>query len=168
LCYARAGEPIRVPSDVSDWLTQIIGAAVVAILGGIFAGVYMRFLARRRRRALTAGKSFRFDAALRGNIAPFPRNFRAGWVTVGAGMPTWKPRFSVLRRSIMLPTSAVVERVRPLSGVRENFTINSECQVIVAGAGDVIIELAVLRFDLETALSALASTTGGGWRRADR
>jgi hypothetical protein len=65
---------------------------------------------------------------------------------------------------IELPTSAVVEQVRALSGLKEQFTVNEDCRVIVASAGDLLLELAVLSFEVVTALQALALTTGGGWR----
>jgi hypothetical protein len=105
------------------WLTQVLSAAVVGIVGAALIAVYRRWLAARRRKALAAGKPFRLDASLRGNISPYPRRFRQGWIVIGNGPPAWKPRFGVLRRPIELPTSAVVEQVRALSGLKEQFTV---------------------------------------------
>jgi len=108
------------------------------------------------------GKPFTFDASLRANTAPYPRRWRAGWVTVNAGPPTWKPRFSLIRRRLVLPTSATVEQIRDVDGVREGMSVSPGCRVIVARAGDLKLEVAVFPIDVSTARQALESGSAGG------
>ncbi len=117
--------------------------------------------ARARRFDLPLGKRFTFDASLRANTAPYPRRWRAGWLTVNAGPPTWKPRFSLIRRPVALPMSAIVEQIRDVAGV-EAISVNPGCRIIVARAGPVSFELAVFPIDLRTAQLAVESGSAGG------
>src|SRR5215470_15093264 len=146
------------------WLAPIVEGAVAAIISAVLVAWIRRRLAARHRLALASGRPFRFDASLQGNVAPYPRHFRAGWVYVGVGAPVWKPRFSVVRRPIHLPMAAVVDEVRQLSGLGEILRVDSACRVIVARAGDVQLDLAVLPREVITVLQAFKSSTGEGWK----
>jgi len=117
---------------------------------------------------LPVGKPFTFDASLRANTAPYPRRWRAGWVTVNAGPPTWKPRFSLIRRRLVLPTPATVDQIRDVDGLREGMSVSPECRVIVARAGDVNLELAVFPIDVPIAQQALESGSAGGTLRTSQ
>ncbi len=88
-----------------------------------------------------------------------------GWLTVNAGPPTWRPRFSVMRRRVVLPMSAAVEKIRA-PDLREGLIVNYECRIIVARAGNVKLELAVFPSDLATAQQAIESGSAGA-RPAD-
>ena len=144
-------------------LNQLIWAAVIGIITWALIAWYQRWLTAKHRKALAAGKPFSFDAFLRGNLSPYPSQFRPGWVSVGYGVPTWMRRRDLFRRRIKLPASAVVEKIRPLS-FWENVTLNEDCRVIVASSGALVLELAVLSPEVTTALSALFTSTGNGWR----
>jgi hypothetical protein len=155
------------PSWLSDFLSTV---AVVAICVVVVAGI-SRFLDwsgyRKRPVDRQVGKPATFDASLRANRAPYPRRWRAGWLTVNSGPPTWKPRFSLLRRPVVLPASAAVEQIRDVAGLREAFSVNPVCRVILARAGDVNLELAVFPTDVPIARQALESgPTGGSLRPA--
>ena len=110
------------------------------------------------------GRPTSFEAFLRGGAAPFPRQWRYGWVDVSLGAASWKPRFSVRRKRIPLPTSATVVSVRRVKGLVEAIRTNPNCAVVVVRAGDASLEIAVLDFDLQTALESLGSASGVGWR----
>lgn len=148
------------PQLPSDLITLGIGAVVTAII----LGYLRRRGVARRETALREGRPTSFEAFLRGNAPPYPRRWRYGWVEVNLSLPSWRPRFSIIQRSISLPASATVESIRQVSGVAEGILTNPDCVVMVVRAGDVRLELAVVRIDLPTALQALASGTVGGWR----
>ena len=148
------------PHWLSDAITLGVGTVVTAIVLGF---IHRRGVARRAA-ALREGRSTSFEAFLRGSIAPYPRQWRYGWVDVSIGAATWKPRFSIRRRRIPLPASATVVSVRPVAGLVEAIRTNPDCVVVVVRAGDASLELAVRNFDLATALESLASASGIGWR----
>jgi hypothetical protein len=144
------------------WLRQdLLVGAITAVLSAIVAGIINRRRARARLVALQVGKTVSLDASLRGDAAPHPRRWRVGRLTVNAGPPTWRPRFSVMRRPIVLPMSANVERIRQPS-LREGLIVNTECHIIVAHAEGVTLELAVFPVDLPTARQAIQSGSAGG------
>ena len=145
-------------------LHDLVGYAVAAVVSAALIAFLRRRRAASARAALQAGRPLSFECFLRADAAPYPRRWRTGWVSVGIGLPTWKPRFSVIRRSVTLPASATVEEVRRVNGIWESIVTNPDCWVIVARADPVTIRLAVLQIDLEIALQALASGSGGGWR----
>jgi hypothetical protein len=66
-----------------------------------------------------------------------------------------------MRRPIVLPMSANVERIRQPS-LKEGLIVNTECRVIVAHADGVKLELAVFPVDLPTARQAIESGSAGG------
>jgi len=147
-----------------DWLREILTVAVAAVITAALLGFLRSRGARARRAALGAGKPLKFDAFLRADAAPYPRRWRLGWLMIGVGPPMWKPRFSLLRRPLALPVSATVEQIRRVAGLRETVFVNPECRIIVARAGNVNLELALMEIDVITALQALDSGSGGGWR----
>ena len=57
-----------------------------------------------------------------------------------------------------------MEQIRRVAGLRETVFVNPECRIIVARAGNVSLELALMEIDVITALQALDSGSGGGWR----
>ena len=61
--------------------------------------------------------------------------------------------------------SAAVERIRDVAGLREGLIVNHGCQIIVARAGDLNLELAVFPPDLPAARQALESGSAGGTLR---
>jgi hypothetical protein len=147
-----------------DWLIEHLSTAAEGLILAILTGVFVELLqmrgARKRLVALQVGKAVTFDASLRASAAPYPRRWRAGWLTVNAGPPTWKPRFSVMRRPVVLPMSATVQEIRDV-GLKEGFSVSHACRVIVARAGDLNLELAVFPVDLTTAQQAIESGSAG-------
>ena len=139
------------------WLNDLLGPAAGAAITAVIVGLLGWRRARARAAALQLSKPVTFDAFLRANTAPYPRRWRLGWVTVNAGPPAWRPRFSLRRRPVVLPMSAVVDQIRGLAGIRERIIVNPGCRIIVASAGDVNLELAVFPIDLSTARQALES-----------
>jgi len=145
----------KMPGWLADFLnTAAVGAISAVVLAAVSGSLYMR-RARKRLIDLQVGKPATFYASLRANTAPFPRRWRAGWLTVNAGPPSWRPRFSLIRRPIVLPMSATVEEIRAPAGLREGLIVNTESRIMVARAGDVTLELAVFPIDLRTAMQAL-------------
>ena len=155
------------PGWLHDFLRAAAEPVIVAALTAAVIGFVRRRRAQRRLVDLQIGKSVTFDASLRANTAPYPRRWRMGWLTVNAGPPTWRPRFSVMRRPVVLPMSAIVEQIRTPS-LREGLIVNTECRIIVARAGDVRLELAVFPVDLPTAQQALQSGSAGGILRTSQ
>ena len=147
-----------------SWLSEAIQWVIAALITAAILGYLRRRGVARRQNALREGRPTSFDAFLRGNAPPYPRRWRYGRVEVGLGSPSWKPRFSILRRPIPLPASATVESMRRVSGLVEGILTNPDCAVIVVRAGDVSLELAVLNIDVPTAMESLASGTVGAWR----
>jgi len=147
-----------------QWLSDAIQLGIAALITATLLGYLRRRGVARRQSALREGRPTSFEAFLRGNAPPYPRRWRYGWVEVGLGLPTWKPRFSIVRRPIPLPASATVESIRPVSGLVEGILTNPDCAVIVVRAGDVSLELGVVKIDVPTALESLASGTVGAWR----
>ncbi len=147
-----------------QWLSDAIPLVTGAIITSIVLGYLRRRGVARRQTALREGRPASFEAFLRGNVPPYPRRWRYGWVEVDLTLPSWRPRFSIIRRSIPLPASATVESIRRVSGLVEEILTNPDCVVMVVRAGDVRLELAVVRVDVPTALEALASGTVGAWR----
>jgi len=149
------------PGWLSDHLNDLaVGAISSAVVAAFTGFLYVR-RARQRVIDLQLWKPVTFDASLRGNTAPYPRRWRLGWLTVNAGPPTWKPRFSLIRKRVVLPMSATVEEVRAPAGLWEALIVNTECRVIVARSGDVKVELAVFPIDVPTACQALESGSAG-------
>jgi len=149
------------------WLIDLISAVVAAVLTAVIIGFLRRRSLARREAALQEGKQTSFEAFIRGKVAPYPRRWRYGWVNVGLGTPSWKPRFSLRRRPVVLPVSARIESIRHVAGFMEMFATNPDCSVFHVRAEDVDFELAVMAMDVASALRALQSGSGGGWRVAD-
>lgn len=151
---------------MQGWIATFQEGLVPGVIILVASAAILTFGDWRRNRArlvdLPVGKPFTFDASLRGNTAPYPRRWRAGWVTVNAGPPTWKPRFSVMRRRVVLPMSATVEEIRDVAGLRDGISVDRGCRIIVARAGDVSLELAVFPLDLPAARQALESGSARG------
>jgi hypothetical protein len=145
-------------------LHDLLGYGVAAVISAALIAFLRRRHAAAAKAALRAGRPLSFECFLRADAAPYPRRWRYGWVSIGVGLPTWKPRFSLIRPSVTLPASATVEEVRRVNGIWESIVTNPDCWVIVAHADQVTVRLAVLKIDLVTALQALASGSGGGWR----
>lgn len=149
-------------TDFLNTLAQHLETGAIGLVVVIAFGFFIEWMRARARLGLQVGKPMTFDASLRANAAPYPRRWRAGWVTVNAGPPTWKPRFSLLRRPVVLPMSAAVERIRNVAGLREGLIVNHGCQIIVARAGDLNLELAVFPPDLPAARQALETGSARG------
>lgn len=147
---------------------QDLSALVPTIAAGIVTAVLvsgiLRWRAAGNRRAVAAGRPVTFDAWLRSGAPSYPKRWRLGFLSLGVGAPTWKPRFSVLRHRVVLPPSATVLEVRRPAGWIEPILVNPSAMVIVVRAENVILELAVLGFELPAALRALETGTGGAWR----
>jgi hypothetical protein len=148
-------------TDFLNSAAQPLETGAIGLLVVIAFGLFIDWRRARARLGLGVGKPMTFDASLRANAAPYPRRWRMGWMTVNAGPPTWRPRFSVMRRPVGLPMSAVVEKIRAPS-LREGLIVNTECRIIVARAGDVNLELAVFPPDLPAAQQALESGSARG------
>jgi len=146
------------------WLLQNLHIVVAAIVTAVVLAAYYRWRAASLRRTVQSRAPVTFNAWLRGSSTPYPRRWREGRVHLGFGAPSWKPRLAIPRRSVALPMSAVVEQIRPVSGVREIFSVNANCTVIVARADDATLELGVYTKELASVLQALESRSGGGWR----
>ncbi|HET7466376.1 MAG TPA: hypothetical protein VFL29_06900 [Candidatus Dormibacteraeota bacterium] len=146
------------------WLTDLLQTVAVGIAGMVAVTVWMAWRASQHRRAVEAGRPVTFHASLRADAPSYPKRWRAGWLSVGVGPPTWKPRFSILRRPVVLPPSATVLELRRPAGWIEPILVNPSCMVMVVRAEYVRLELAVLEIELAYALRALESGTGGGWR----
>src|SRR5919201_2946919 len=116
---------IRVPITVLRWLFEVLQLAVAAVVTAALLAFYSRWRASSLRRSVQAGAAVKFNAWLRGNRAPYPRRWREGQVLAGHGAPAWKPRFSVRRRPVTLPVSAVVERIRPVSSAHEVLSVSA-------------------------------------------
>lgn len=142
---------------MGDPLAAGIAAALVVSAIGVWRSA-------RQLAAAAAGRAVTFDVFLRAGAPPYPRRWRLGWLAVGEGVPSWKPRFSLWQHPIPLPASATVDRIRPLSGLVEAILTNPGCRVVVVDAGDAHLELGVLWAELVPTLRALESATGGGWR----
>src|SRR4029077_20643842 len=116
-------------------IATVQDALVPGVMILVTTAAVLTFLDWRRDRArlldLPAGKTFTFDASLRGSSSPYPRRWRTGWLTVNAGPPRWRPRFSGMRRPVVLPMSATVHQVRDVR-VAEGFIVNPWCRIIVA------------------------------------
>ena len=147
-----------------QWLSDTIPLGVGTVITAIVLGYMHQRGVARRRAALREGRSTSFEAFLRGSVAPYPRQWRYGWVDVSLGTASWKPRFSVRRRRIPLPASATVVSIRRVAGLVEAIRTNPDCVVIVVRGGDVSLEIAVRDFDLPTALESLGSVSGVAWR----
>jgi hypothetical protein len=151
-----------------QWLSDAIHLGIPALITATLLGYLRGRGAARRQRPLRECRPTSFKAFLRGNAPPYPRRWRYSWLEVGLGFPTFKPRFSIVRRPITLPASATVESIRPVSGLVESILTNPDCVVIVVRAGDVSLELAVVKINVSTALESLASGTVGTWRVSTR
>jgi hypothetical protein len=147
-----------------QWVSSAIPPAIGVLVTAVVLGYLRRRGVARRQAALREGRPTSFEAWLRGQAPPYPRRWRYGWVEVGLGVPSWKPRFSLMRRPIQLPASATVESIRPVSGLVEGIMTNPGCVVIAVRAGDVSLELAIIKIDVPTAMESLASGTVGAWR----
>ena len=147
-----------------DWLSSVLPTIVVGVVSAVAVRALIDWRAGRNRRAVAAGRPATFDAWLRADARPYPKRWRYGFLSLGVGPPTWKPRFSILRRPIVLPPSAEVAKVRRTAGWIEPIVTNPGCVVIVARADGMTLELAVMNFELGTSLRALTAATGGGWR----
>lgn len=150
------------------WLIDLISIAVGAALAAVILGFLRRWGLARREAALREGRPTSFQAFLRANVAPYPRRWRYGWVNVGFGPPSWKPRFSLRRRPVVLPASASIETIRRVAGLKEMLLTNPDCLVLHVRADHLRLELAIIAMDVPSALRALESGSGGGWRLADR
>lgn len=148
------------------WLIELIPIAIAAALTAVILGFFRRRNLARRESALREGRPTSFEAFLRGKIAPYPRQWRYGWVNVGLGTPSWKPRFSLRRRPVALPTSARIEGIRPVAGFWEMLATNPGYVIVHVRADHVELELAIMAMDLSSAVRALESGSGGGWRLA--
>jgi hypothetical protein len=150
-----------------SWLSELISIGVAAALTAVIVGFLRRRALARREAALREGKPTSFEAFLRSNVAPYPRRWRYGWVNVGLGPPLWKPRFSLRRQPVALPASARIEKVRRAAGFKEMLATNPDCSILHARAEHVELELAIMTMDVPSALRALESGSGGGWRLVD-
>jgi len=148
------------------WPIDIISATVAAVITAVILGFLRRRSLARREAALQEGKQTSFEAFFRGKAAPYPRRWRYGWVNVGLGAPSWKPRFSVRRQPVALPVSARIESIRRVAGFKEMLATNPDCSIFHVRAEDLDFELAVMAMDVPSALRALQSGSGGGWRIA--
>ena len=146
------------------WLLHNLHIVVAAIVTAVVLAVYYRWRAAALRRAVQSGAPVKFNAWLRGPVAPYPRRWREGQVQLGLGAPVWKPRLGIVRRPVELPMSAVVEQIRRVSGVRETFSVSPNCMVMLVQAQELAIELAVHARELLSVMQALESRSGGGWR----
>jgi hypothetical protein len=146
------------------WLVGNLHFVVAAVVTSAILWVYHRWRASSLRRRVQSGAEVTFNAWLRGSTTPYPRRFREGQVHLGFGAPSWKPRMGISRRTVELPMSAVVEQIRPVSGVRETFRVAANCMVIVARSDVATVELGVHSNELASVLQALESRSGGGWR----
>ena len=141
----------------------MVADLVGMLIGALIAGAVM---ARRQKRssavrALTfeKGTPVKLPASLRGESRPFPKRWRAGALLVGAGNPLWTPRFSLRRPVVEVRGPVQIERVRKVSGMRETWSVNPECQVIHGRSQGKPFELAVLATDLQVAREALGRAT---------
>jgi hypothetical protein len=56
-----------------------------------------------------------------------------------------------------------VDSIRRPAGFMENLLTNPDCRIVVACAGDVTVELAIIAADVPTALASLGSGPGANW-----
>ncbi len=150
------------------WLIDLVSIAIAAALTAVIVGFLRRWGLAHREAALREGKPTSFEAFLRANVAPYPRRWRYGWVNVGLGPPSWKPRFSLRRQPVALSASATIETIRRVAGMKEMLLTNPDCLVLRVRADHLQLELAVMAMDVPSALGALKSRSGGGWRLVDR
>jgi len=160
----RPRELIRVPITMPGWLVGNLHFVVAAVVAAALLAVYHRWRASSLRRHVRLGGEVTFNAWLRGSAAPYPRRWREGQVHLGFGAPSWKPRLGIVRRPVALPMSAVVQQIRRVSGVREIFSVDANCMVIVAHGDDATMELGVHTNELASVVQALESRSGGGWQ----
>lgn len=146
------------------WLLGNLHFVIAAIVTAAVLGYLRSRGVRRRVRALREGRPTSFEAFLRGSAPPYPPRWRYGWVEITLGGPTWKPRFSFVRRPIALPANATVESIRKPRGFMENLRTNPECRIVVARAETVTLELAIVMADIPTALESLSSGAGAQWK----
>ena len=150
-----------------QWLSELIPLAIGTVITAVVVGFLRRRGLARREAALRQGRPTSFEAFIRGNVAPYPRRWRYGWVDVGLGPPSWKPRFSLPRERVALPASARIEGIRRVTGIIEMFRTNPGCLILHVRAEHVELDLAIMAMDAPSAVRALESGSGGGWRIVD-